>query len=693
MSASLGHRIKTREFRQAMLSSLRHLPRDARDTLFLLGVIAWVLLPQFERLPWWGSLLTGSLLVWRGVVAWKGLRLPSRWWLRGLLILCIAGAWSSHETLLGRDAGVTLITLLLALKTLELRAQRDAFVIFFLGFFSVLSNFFFSQSLTTAVAMVIALWGLLTALINSQLPVDRPPLLFAARTAGRLILAGAPVMLALFLLFPRITPLWGLPSDSSEGRSGLTGLMRVGDLAQLALDDNIAMRIRFDNAAPSQEGLYFRGPVLSSFDGRQWRPLRSAFPAQAQLKPELKVSGPPTSYQVTLSASNRPWLVVLDATPQAPDVRSFHPTMGSDLQWQTDQPIAGMIQFRANSYLSFQHGPLQAAVGLQDFVDLPPGYNPRTLQLAADMRRKPDLANAGPQVLVDAVLDKLRTGGYEYTLEPGVYGTHTADEFWFDRKAGFCEHIASSFVLLMRALDVPARIVTGYQGGQMNSADGMWTVRQSDAHAWVEVWMANRGWVRVDPTAAVAPSRIGSTQRLQRQPNPFTKAADTLSPGLSAQLRAFWEATNSRWNQWILQYNQSKQMDLLRNMGFSAPELQDLSAVLLGLIASISLAGAGWMWWSRQAQDPWLRLLHRAARELRHQGIPVPTNATPRSIANLLLAQDDADTNIVGWLLRMEAWRYGRPTMHHGVSPTDSETRRAIRQLRRELRQLRWKRV
>jgi len=412
----------------------------------------------------------------------------------------------------------------------------------------------------------------------------------AARMAGWMALAGAPIMAALFMLFPRIAPLWGLPGDAMSGRSGLSGQMQVGTIASLALDDSIAMRIKFDGPPPPQDQMYFRGPVFSTFDGREWKPLRSAFPTRAQLQPELAVRGNPVSYQVTLAANNRPWLMVLDATPQAPEIRGYNVSMGPDLQWQADQPIADLVRYRATSYPDFRHGPSRLAVGLQDYLDLPPGFNPRTLQLAADLRRQPELATAGAQALVDAVMNKLRTGGYEYTLEPGVYGTHTADEFWFDRKAGFCEHIASSFVLLMRALDIPARVVTGYQGGQVNTVDSFWTVRQSDAHAWAEVWMAGRGWVRVDPTSAVAPARTGTFRRLQPQPNVFTQALNTVSPGFSVNLRALWEATNNRWNQWVLNYSQAKQMDLLRNIGFSAPDWQDLSTVLIVLIVTASLA-------------------------------------------------------------------------------------------------------
>ena len=391
------------------------------------------------------------------------------------------------------------------------------------------------------------------------------------------------------------------------------------------------------------------------------------------------MQGPAYSYQVTLAANNRPWLMVLDATPQAPEIRGYSASMGPDLQWQANQPIADLVRYRATSYPEYRHGPNRLAVGLQDYLDLPPGFNPRTLQLAADLRRQPGLATAGAQTLVDAVMDKLRTGGYEYTLEPGVYGTHTADEFWFDRKAGFCEHIASSFVLLMRALDVPARIVTGYQGGQVNNVDSFWTVRQSDAHAWAEVWMAGRGWVRVDPTSAVSPGRTGTFQRLAPQPGVLAQALNAVSPGFTFNLRALWEATNNRWNQWVLNYSQAKQMDLLRNLGFSAPDWQDLSTVLIGLIVAASLTGAGWNWWNRLRRDPWLQALETARQQIKATGLPVAPGCTPRALALLLQTDPRANPQAVQWLLQLEALRYGK---------TDAAG--ALRTARLQLRTMRW---
>ena len=643
-----------------MLDKLKHLPRDARDVLFLLCVIAWVILPQVSHLPWWCSALAAGVLLWRGKLAWGSKPLPSVWWRIGLLALVVAATLATHKTLLGRDAGVTLIVVLLCLKTLELRARRDAFVIFFLGFFTMLSNFFFSQSLLTAAAMLLALMGLLTALVNAHMQVGKPPLADSAKVAGKLVLFGAPIMAVLFVLFPRLAPLWGVPSDALVGRTGLSSSMQVGTIASLALNESIALRVKFEGQPPLQSDMYWRGPVLSNFDGKEWKPSNSQFSGRYSAPANLEYAGTPIQYQVTLEQNNRPWIFVLDAAIEPPKVPGYEVTMTNELQWLSNRPVTDIVRYSAQSSTQFRHGPLRPVPALRDFVSLPAGYNPRTLQLAAEIRRDPLFAQADTQTLVPEVLRRLRTGGYSYTLDPGVYGQHTADEFWFDKKEGFCEHIASSFVILMRALDVPARIITGYQGGDLNQVDGFWNLRQSDAHAWAEVWQAGAGWQRVDPTGAVAPGRIGALQRLSAPQGAVAAAFGTVfSPTLAAKLRAAWEATNNAWNQWVLNYSQSKQLDLLKNIGFNSPSWADLSYLLIGIIVTVSLLGAAWTLYSRSQHDPWLRLLHAARKRLSAAGLPSHETMPPRALAHLAQARWGAQAQALhDWLLRLETQRY-----------------------------------
>ena len=667
----------------SLRTTLKQLPRDARDTLFLLGVIACVLLPLFPHLPLWAGAFSCLLLAWRAGLALGGRSLPPRWLLVALLVLAVAATLASFRTILGREAGVTLIAMLLALKTLEARARRDAMVIFFLGFFTMLSNFFFSQSMPTAIAMLVALVGLLTALINAHMPVGRPPLALALRAAARMALLGTPVMVALFMFFPRMAPLWGLPGDQLTGRSGLSGSMKVGAMAALALDDTVALRVRFDlpgNALPPQSAMYFRGPVLSDFDGREWQavPIRDT----EQTPALLQVQGPGIAYEALLEPHQKPWLLLLDASPEGPQANGLRAYMARDLEWLAVRPVTEVLRYHATSYPRFRHGPLTATRELRFGNSLPAGSNPRTKALAAQMRAAPGVAGGGTQALVDAALARLRTGGYEYTLDPGVYGEHTADEFWFDRKAGFCEHIASAFVVLMRAAEVPARIVTGYQGGERNPIDGYWTVRQSDAHAWAEVWIEGRGWVRVDPTGAISPERIGAFNRLRAPRGALGNAMDSvISPGLVQQLRAVWEAANNRWNQWVLNYTQARQLDLLKAMGFEAPDWQDLVNLLAALVAAAALGAAGWSAWERLQHDPWLRLLARVRKRLAQAGLELPPHLPPRGMAQAVRAHfGPAGEPLAAWLLDLEALRYA----------PEPGARPGIGALRRRLARLAW---
>ncbi len=663
----------------------RGLPRDSRDTLFLLIVIAWVLLPQVRNLPLWCSLLAAGVLLWRGWISLNARPLPNKWWRIGLLLATLAATWLSHRTLLGRDAGVTMLVVLLTLKTLELRARRDAFVVFFLAFFCMLSNFFYSQSLLTAFSMLVGLLGLLTMLVLAHLPVGKPPLLQAAKTAGGMALLGAPVMVLMFVLFPRMAPLWGMPSDAMAGRSGLSPNMQVGTIAKLALDDSIAMRIRFDGRQPQQRDMYFRGPVLSSFDGKQWQSAGFAFGARSGARANLKVQGEPLNYEVTLEPTNRPWLMVMEAASTAPQLDGIEAAMQEDLQWLVNRPISDLTRYKVQSYPAFTFGPAQNTLALREFVQLPAGFNPRTLALATEILRDPRNANATTAQLVQIALERLRTGGYTYTLEPGLYGQHTADEFWFDRKEGFCEHIASSFVILMRGMDIPARIVTGYQGGELNGVDGFWTVRQSDAHAWAEVWQPGWGWVRVDPTSAVSPGRTGAFERLAAPRGVVAQTFETISPALLLNVRAVWEAVNNGWNQWILNYSQGRQLDLLKNLGFTSPSWADLSYLLIGSVVVAALAGALWLWWERTQHDPWLRLLQRVRKRLAQAGLQSDSTTSPRQLAEQITARYGTRAQpLHDWLMQLELQRYARS------SANQAEARARLRQLNIQFHRLAW---
>lgn len=665
-------------FGSAWLGFGARLPRETRDTLFMLLVIGWIVVLQIGHIPSWAIGVALAALAWRGWLAWHKRALPSWRWRLLLTAVAVGLTVATHRTVLGPNAGVTLLVMLLAFKTLELRAQRDAYVVFFLGFFALLTLLLHSQSLLMALGIGSALWGLLSALVLAQLPNGRPPLWQAARTAGGIALAGAPLMALLFALFPRLPPLWAVPTDTALGRSGLSGRMQVGDVARLAMDGRVAFRVAFPDGTPPREALYFRGPVLRVFDGRIWRPLHgpdATIDVPTELlrrhdKPaRVEIRGPALRYQITMEPSLRPWLLTLEATVTAPvlsaasaDLAHTPVHVSPDRQWWLSRPITDLLRYEARAFPVHRVDVHAERLALQIDRELPPGYNPRTLAWAQALRRA--LGDPEPRQLVDAVLRHLRDGGYQYTLEPGVYGRDTADEFWFDRRRGFCEHIASAFAVAMRALDIPARVVTGYQGGERNPVDGLWTVRQSDAHAWVEVWLANEGWVRIDPTAYVAPDRTAVGERLQPPPGLVASALVRTDLQLLRTLRAAWDAVNQRWNDWILDYGPTRQLDLLHRLGVSASGWQDVARVL-GIALTVAAAACGaLLLWHRPRTDRWHRLLARAAQRWERYGVPRPEPLTPMRLRQAIAAHlGPNNTTFVAqawseWLTTLEALRY-----------------------------------
>lgn len=642
-----------------------HLPREARDTLFLLVVIGWTVLPHLGHLPPWCAVLTAGVLLWRARLALVGAALPGRWVLIGVLAMAAGLTFWSFRSLLGKEPGVTMAVALMALKTLELRARRDAFVVFFLGFFLILTQFLYSQSLLVALAMLVSIWGLLTALVLAHMPAGAPSLRQAAGLAGKTALLGAPLMALLFVLFPRVGPLWGVPHDGLAS-TGLSNVMSMGTVAALAQDDSVALRIRFEGATPAPQDVYFRGPVLGHFDGRDWTPQKPSFPAPMTPRAELRVDGDPVRYEMTLEPLRLSVIPMLEASPGAPAVDGVRVNQRDDLQWVAERPLYERIRFNGVAYPRFRHGPQQPMIGLQDYIDLPPGHNPRALAWAAALRRDPRYAQADATTLAQLLMTQIRSGGYGYTLTPGLYGEedprNAIDEFWFDRKLGFCEHYAAAFVVLMRALDVPARVVTGYQGLDPTPVDGYRIVRQSYAHAWAEYWQQGVGWVRADPTSAVAPDRVLRSRPLVAPPGLVAGALNGVNPRLLAGLREGWEALNNRWNQWVLNYSRGAQLDLLQRLGFDSPSWEDLAVLLVGAFCALTLAGAAWAWWDRHHTDPWVRQLNRLRAALRRLGIAAADHDAPRTLAQRVRMQTGmAGEPLAVVLDRIDAQRYGRP--------------------------------
>jgi transglutaminase-like putative cysteine protease len=646
-----------------------HLPREARDTVFQLGVIGWTVAPHLLRLPAWCGAMVAAILLWRMQLAVANAPLPSRWTIAAVLFLAIGLTAWTEGTLLGKEAGVTMLVVLMALKMLELRARRDALVVFFLGFFLVLTHFLYSQSLGMAVVTLGSVWGLLTALVLAHMPVGRPPILEAGRVALRTALWALPVMAVLFLLFPRLAPLWGVPQDAG-GRTGLSGTLRLGGVASLANDDSIAFRIRFaDGREPGNEMLYFRGPVLADFDGREWsRATISSLPPDGQR--DIQRIGAPLRYEMTLEPSRMTLLPLLEITPghpdSAPQLANQRTLLRPDLEWQVAEPVTDRLRLSATAWPLHRHGRESPPASLRAMLQLPEGYNPRTLDWARSFRSAdPVLVQADPRTLANALYQHVASANYTYTLEPGAYGRDAVDEFWLDRRLGFCEHFASAFVVVMRAWGVPARIVTGFQGAERDPLDGWWVVRNSHAHAWAEFWQPGEGWVRADPTAAVAPERVRRSTPLQPSRGFVEQAIGGMHPALLSQLRATWERFDNRWNQWVLNYSSGRQFSLLRELGFKAPGWTELSYILVLLLSAAAGGAAVWALWDRQRQDPWQRLQTRVQARLAQLDVAVRSHMPPGEQARRVRQRwGAAGEPLAQSLDELERLRYGRSGVH-----------------------------
>ena len=663
-----------------MARQWRPMSRDKADTLLLLVACVLVLAPHALHVAPWIMAASFALLAWRGWITLRGNRMPPRWVLAPVAVLTLPGVYLTYQTYFGRDAGVAMLVLLLSCKLLEMRARRDLFVVVCLCFFLLLTNLFYSQSIGTALLMIAATVAILTTQLSFQYTGAVPPLKRRLQMVCKIFGLAAPLTLVLFFLFPRIQgPLWGLPSDAQTSRSGMSETMAPGNIAKLALSDEIAFRANFNTPMPARAALYWRGIVLGNYDGRTWSRLQVQNHAGRAVS--IRAKSAPISYQVTLEPNGQRWLYALDVPQTVPEIADNPVTVNTDLQLLATRLITQRIRYDAVSVVSYDLQPDADPIGLQDWLDLPPGFNPQTHALAAQLRNQSD----DNPTLIRTVLSRFREQPFRYTLEPPRLGRNAVDDFLFGTRAGFCEHYASAFVVLMRALDIPARVVTGYQGGQVNPVDGFLTVRQSDAHAWAEVWLQGRGWVRVDPTAAVAPERIERNGSPQRLPSEFAglMQLDLSEHGWIAGLNLRIEAISNGWNQWVLNYTPSRQKSLIESLGFDHVDWGVLTLLMLGAGSTIMTIIGAALFWKRTKVDPLAALYRRFCADMARHGVTRALHEGPRTYAERLTAPDSplsarSRSAIARFMALYEAALYDR----HSIATAGSQRMQMIRRLK-----------
>ncbi|SFD49531.1 transglutaminase TgpA family protein [Massilia yuzhufengensis] len=640
------------------------LPRDKADTLLLLGSAVLVLAPHTLHLPLWVSLLCAATLAWRGLVTLRGRRMPPTLVLLPVAAAAMAGVQFSYNTLLGRDAGVAMLVLLVAFKMLEMHARRDLYVVIFLCFFLVLTNFFYAQGIGTALLTVAAVLALLTTQLSFQFTGAVPPLRTRVAMGVKMLLFAAPITVLLFFVFPRLGgPLWGMPGPGGSGsaKSGLSERMAPGQLSKLAMSDEPAFRVRFEGPVPDKAQLYWRGLVLDAFDGTAWT-RGGSIPTRSGTS--LSVRGAPQRYEITLEPTTTRWLFALEMAGHMPEVPGYRARVSHQMELSSDRPLAQRVRYAMISYPDFALDGRDALDDPNQWLLLPYGYNPKALAAGLALRKQ-----AQPARRVEAVLRQFREQPYSYTLEPPLLGRHSVDEFLYGTRTGFCEHYSGAFVFLMRAAGIPARVVTGYQGGELNPIDGFVTVRQSDAHAWAEVWIRHRGWVRVDPTAAVAPERVHRNLAAAVEP-PAPFGIDALrgfslfqqsGDSLLGRLRDAVGALNNGWNQWVLDYTPERQR------GF----MKELQQILSGWrIVALTMIGLGVLllarfFYRRRATDPVEAVYSALCKRLAHLGLARAADEGPTAYAARIAAMQQlappSREAAAEFLRRYSAWRYAPP--------------------------------
>ena len=606
-------------------SLVQGLSRDKADTLLLLAAALSVLAPHAGHLPLWVSALCAATLAWRAAITLRGTRLPPPILLLPLAMAAVGGVFLTYRTVLGRDAGVAMLVLMVAFKMLEMRARRDLFVVIFLCFFVLLTSFFYAQGIGSALLMTASIALLFGAQLSFQFTAAAPPLRRRLWLGARVVLLAAPLALLLFVVFPRIQgPLWGMPGDARAGRTGMSNSMAPGNLSSLAQSADPAFRVRFIDPAPPHEQLYWRGVVLGAFDGRTWSQVGAGLPPGAAIS--LGLSGRAVRHQVTLEPTGHHWLFALDLPAGPPLVAGNPSAVSPEMELSSVAPIEQRVRYDAVSYPGHRLQAEATLAGAELWLALPAGFNPRALAAGAVLQQQRD-----PARRVNLVLRRFHDEAFAYTLAPPLLGRHSVDEFLYRTRAGFCEHYASAFVVLMRAAGVPARVVTGYQGGEANPVDGFMTVRQSDAHAWAEVWLAGRGWLRVDPTAAVAPERVRrSLAYALPDSDPFGFKGlgfDDSDPVLS-QLRFELGALNNSWNQWVLNYTPERRQGAIEAIRSGALNLRTLAALAVAAL----LAWLAHVRRARRRVDPVDTLYSKLCQQLGRIGVVRSADEGPNAL-------------------------------------------------------------
>lgn len=562
------------------------IPRNS--LLWMLAAQFATIAPHWQRLSLWVLGICAVCFIWRLMVYLGRWSYPSRWIKTILVVTAIIGIRLSYGSVSGLDSAVALLVLAFVFKLLEMKQKRDAYIVVFLAYFTAIIEFLYNQSIPMT-AYVLVVTGMITAaLIGLTQTVSHQRPAYTLKLSFVLLLQSIPLMIILFIFFPRVEPLWSINVQKDRAISGVSDSMSPGDISRLTLSDDLAFRVTFEGELPSMDQLYWRGLVLSEFDGREWtqlsRGLLGPSPVQWPSRPKpfwddyIERIGDEVRYTVVLEPTNQKWLFALPS--MIPEGRSIG--LVRDYRLYSSKRVLKRLKYEVTSFLDYRVEPEMTAYWQKLLTLLPRGSNPESRQLAEALYSRSE----GTEDYIEKVLQMFNQEQFVYTLDPPPLGKNTVDEFLLNSRRGFCEHYASSFAFMMRAVAIPSRVVVGYQGGEYNSIGNYLAVHQFDAHAWAEVWISGKGWIRVDPTKAVAPERIESGMQAAVQEQGFLE--DSSFSWLRyrqslwiSDLRLQLSAIEYYWDSWIVGYNPSMQMQFLARY-FDDVDFVDMGIMLLG---------------------------------------------------------------------------------------------------------------
>ncbi len=576
--------------------------------------LALVLSPHLNRFPGWAIILLSILFTWRILCINNEHLLPPKWLLVFISISSLIGVFITFGTLAGKTAGSISLSILLAIKVHESKTNRDYMLLISLSFFIIVTNFLFSQSIPTVIYMLFSIIILIISMISINQNFAPLSISYKLKFSIKILFQSIPLMLIMFLLFPRIPgPLWQLPNDRQSALTGLSDTMSPGNIANLIQSNAVAFRINFHNAVPAQKNLYWRALTLWYFDGITWEQGKTN---PSPLTKLYTSSNKSASYTVTLEPHQKNWLFALDIPSDVPDFVIYT----NNYNLRAKHKINNLYKYKVSSvleYFSQSNIPSwEKSAGLK----IPLHTNPKTIKLGKNLAKE----YQSDEEIVNHVLELFNQQNFHYTLSPPLTsGFNSVDQFLFDTKRGFCEHYAGSFTLLMRAAGIPARVILGFQGGTINPVNQIMTVRNSDAHAWSEVWLEHRGWVRIDPTAAIAPLRIEQNLNAALDPAENRPLHMHINSGLIKNILFYWDAIDNQWNQWVVGYDNKVQENFLRllfneKIDFSKTIfLMVIYFTITMLMLSLFIIKP----WQKPKLDTVVKTYNRFCKKLAHQGI------------------------------------------------------------------------